>query len=88
MSIFALVYLGQKTDPAMAASIDTVSLLMLGLGLVGIAFTLVMALKSQRTRASKSLNFNPAPNLRSAFANPRSAPCRAASSRPDQTSAA
>jgi hypothetical protein len=88
MSIFALVYLGEKTDPVMAASIDMVSLLMLGFGLAGIAFTLLMALKSQRERVSKSPNFIPAPNPRSAFANPRSAPCRAASLRPDQTSAA
>lgn len=52
MSIFALVYLGQKADPVMASSIDTLSLLMLGAGVLGIVVTLVMALKSKRTQQS------------------------------------
>lgn len=54
MSIFALVYLGQKTDPVVASSIDTLSLLMLGVGLLGIVVTLVMVLKSKAKRVQQS----------------------------------
>lgn len=54
MSIFALVYLGQKTDPVLASSVDTLSLLMLSVGLLGIAVTLVFALKSKSRRAQQS----------------------------------
>jgi len=50
MSIFALVYLGQKTDPVMASSIDTLSLIMLAVGLLGIGVTLAIALKSKRAK--------------------------------------
>lgn len=54
MSIFALVYLGQKTDPVMASSVNTLSLLLLSMGLLGIAVTLVFALKSKSRRAQQS----------------------------------
>lgn len=54
MSIFALVYLGQKTDPVMAGSIDTLSLLMLGFGLLGLVVTLVLALKSKSRHTQQS----------------------------------
>jgi len=48
MSIFSIVYLGQAANPAMVNSVDTLSLLMLGFGVLGIGVTLLMSFKQKR----------------------------------------
>lgn len=50
MSIFTLVFPAQASNTVMPASVDTVALSMLCLGLMGIVATLITAMRAKRVR--------------------------------------
>jgi len=58
MSIFTIAYLGQAANPATTASIDALSFLMLGFGVLGIILTLLMKFKSKRLYSSHANSRN------------------------------